>query len=99
MQPDVGQHAAKEHADRAKSLLSSAEAALSRRSGSTELKIALAQAHAILALALETRAAAYDTRTAAYVTYLEILAAGGHASNAHAAVVDKLVRDRLGFDT
>ena len=98
MQPDLGQHAANEHADLAKSLLGSAETALAQRPGSTDLHIALAQAHATLALALETRAAAYDTRTAAYVAYLATLSTGPHADKQHAAIVEKLVRDRLGFE-
>lgn len=98
MQPDLGQHAANEHADLAKALLSSAEAALLERPGSTEVHIALAQAHATLALALETRAAAYDSRTATYVAYLATLSTGTHRDDQHAAVVGKLVRDRLGFE-
>jgi hypothetical protein len=64
-----------------------------------ELQIRLAQAHATLALALETRAAAYDTRTAAYVAYLATLNTGARLDrDQHAAVVAKLVRDRLGFE-
>jgi hypothetical protein len=98
MQPDLGQLAANEHANLAATLLSSAEAALLENPGSTEAHVALAQAHATLALALETRAAAYDTRTATYVAYLATLPTGNQADKQHAAVVGKLVRDRLGFE-
>ena len=99
MQPDLGQRAANEHADVAQSLLSAAEAALSGADVNAELQISLAQAHATLALALETRAASYDARTAAYVAYLATLKSDGYSDNKqHAAVVAKLVRDRLGFE-
>ncbi|PTT70302.1 hypothetical protein [Arthrobacter sp. HMWF013] len=98
MQPDLGQHEANQHADRARELLSAAENELAERPSETELKVAFAQAHATLALALETRAAAYDTRTAAYVSYLAALSTGGHESKQHAVIVEKLVRRRLGFE-
>jgi hypothetical protein len=98
MQPDLGQHAANEHADLAKTMLESAEASLADNPDEVSLKIALAQAHATLALALETRAAAYDTRTAAYVTYLATLIRDGRSDKQHLAVVEKLVRGRLGFE-
>ena len=100
MQPDLGQRAANEHADVARSLLSAAEQALSGADVDAELQTRLAQAHATLALALETRAAAYDTRTAAYVAYLATLKSDAHSDNKqHAAVVAQLVRDRLGFES
>lgn len=99
MQPDLGQRAANEHADVAQSLLSAAEQALSGADVDAELQIRLAQAHATLALAFETRAAAYDARTAAYVAYLATLKSGTRPDkDQHAAVVAKLVRDRLGFE-
>lgn len=98
MQPDLGQHAANEHAALAKTMLQAAESALAGEPDEHSLKIALAQAHATLALALETRAAAYDTRTAAYVTYLATLIKDGCSDKQHVALVEKLVRGRLGFE-
>lgn len=98
MQPDLGQHQANEHAALAKTMLDAAEAAVEEGAEQQGARIALAQAHATLALALETRAAAYDTRTTAYVTYLATLIRDGRSDKQHVALVEKLVRGRLGFE-
>lgn len=103
MHPDLTQDPENTHANQAEALIAEVEQA-KREGGRTDtdlrtsqISATLAQAHATLALAYETRAAAYDTRTEAYVAYLATLGAGSHADKQHAAVVDKLVRDRLGF--
>lgn len=101
MAPDLATPAANMHAAEATTLLKEAQEAFTKQGAvAADLaaaKAAMAQAHATLALAQETRAAAYDTRTAAYVAYLATLGAGTHADAQHAAVVDKLIRDRLDF--
>lgn len=99
MTPDLATPPANTHAATAAALLDEALDALDEyndREGAAA-RAAMAQVHATLALAQETRAAAYDTRTAAYVAYLATLTAGTHADQQHAAVVDKLIRDRLNF--
>ncbi|MFK0005010.1 hypothetical protein [Paenarthrobacter sp. NPDC090522] len=101
MSPDLATPTANTHAEKATALLDEAQEALAKHGAAVAplaaAKAAMAQAHATLAAAQETRAAAYDTRTAAYVTYLATLTAGSHADAQHAAVVDKLIRDRLNF--
>ena len=101
MSPDLTTPPANPHADAAAALLDEAQDALNRNAAAgapvAAAKAAMAQAHATLALGHDTRAAAYDTRTASYVAYLATLTAGSHADKQHAAVVDKLIRERLNF--
>jgi hypothetical protein len=98
MSPDLTTPQANTHAQTAATLLAEAASELPEDvTVAAAVKAAMAQAHATLALAQETRAAAYDTRTSSYVAYLATLGAGTHADAQHAAVVDKLIRDRLDF--
>lgn len=101
MSPDLTTPPANHHADKAAALLAEAQDALTRNAAAganaAAAKAAMAQAHATLALGQDTRAAAYDTKTATYVAYLATLTAGSHADQQHAAVVDKLIRQRLSF--
>lgn len=96
MSPDLTAPPANLHADAAAALLAEAASELPEdAAAAAAVKAAMAQAHATLALAQDTRAAAYDTRTASLVAYLATLGTGTHADKQHAAVVDKLIRDRL----
>lgn len=98
MSPDLTTPPANLHATAATVLLAEAASELPEDvTAAAAVKAAMAQAHATLALARETAAAAYDTRTASYVAYLATLGAGTHSDQQHAAVVDKLIRDRLDF--
>lgn len=103
MSPDLTTPPPAAHAVTAETLLQ--EAAETLASGSAHAaaaagtKAAMAQAYATLALAQDTREAAYNSRTVALVTYLATLQAGTHADAQHAAVVDKLIQDRLNFTT
>jgi len=98
MSPDLTTAPANHHATAAASLLAQAASELPQdETAAAAIKATMAQAHATLALAQDTRTAAYDTRTVAYVEYLATLSAGTHADQQHAAVVDKLIRDRLNF--
>lgn len=98
MSPDLTTPQANPHTAAATALLAEAASELPEDvAAAAAVKAAMAQAHATLALARETAAAAYDTRTASYVAYLATLGAGTHADAQHAAVVDKLIRDRLSF--
>lgn len=101
MSPDLITPPANTHAEAAAALLDEAQEAFQKHgaagSALAATKTAMAQVHATLAAAEETRAAAYDTRTAAYVAYFATLAAGNHADQQHAAVIDKLIQDRLEF--
>jgi hypothetical protein len=101
MSPDLITPPANTHAEAAASLLAESQEALMKQGAAgaalAAAKAAMAQVHATLAAAEETRAAAYDTRTAAYVAYFATVAAGSHADKQHAAVIDKLIQDRLKF--
>ena len=101
MSPDLITPPANTHAEAAASLLAESQEALQQDGAAgaalAATKTAMAQVHATLAAAEETRAAAYDTRTAAYVAYYAALSAEGHSGLQHAAVIDKLIQDRLEF--
>lgn len=97
MSPDLTEPRNNTQTDTAAALLTEANKSLGTDNTTATAKATIAQAHATLALAQETRAASYDTLTAAYIAYLATLSASTHADKQHAAVVDKLIRDRLNF--